>query len=178
MAEAAGLWDEARTGELRRLWNEGRSAGQIAEHLSGPGRTVTRNTICGKLHRLGLSRASAPPDEPPAPVVRAVPPKAARPEPDMPAEPVLAATPAPVDEAPPPAPDRAAAPVPADVRAVVPPLRKVTIQELKADMCRWPLGDPSTEDFRYCGNGSLAGRPYCAHHAVMAYEPPRQRSAR
>ena len=42
--------------------------------------------------------------------------------------------------------------------------------------CRWPIGEPSAENFRFCGrrrvvsqpNGSVLS-PYCAEHARMAY---------
>jgi GcrA cell cycle regulator len=54
--------------------------------------------------------------------------------------------------------------------------------------CRWPIGDPSAENFRFCGrrrvviqqNGSVAkGKlsPYCAEHARMAYQPVMPRTS-
>ena len=39
---------------------------------------------------------------------------------------------------------------------------RVTIVELKEAMCRWPLGDPASSEFRYCG--SPRSGPYCAYH--------------
>ncbi len=35
---------------------------------------------------------------------------------------------------------------------VLPMSLRVTMIELKEAMCRWPLGDPATSDFRYCGS--------------------------
>lgn len=50
-------WTEDRVATLRRLWADGLSASQIAREL---GSGVTRNAVIGKLHRLGLSKRSAP----------------------------------------------------------------------------------------------------------------------
>ncbi len=169
MAEAAGLWDEARTAELRRLWEEGRSAGQIAASLSTPGRLITRNTICGKLHRMGLKgRPTLPEAVPHGPRTADAPQEPPRP---VPSPPTLAAV-ARVAQ------DPARISIPGPVQKPGAAGEAVTIQELAADMCRWPLGDPSKPTFRYCGSASLLGRPYCGHHAMMAYEPARQRTAR
>jgi hypothetical protein len=37
--------------------------------------------------------------------------------------------------------------------------------------CRWPLGDPGTEDFCFCGHLPRAGFPYCSYHISLAYQP-------
>ena len=41
----------------------------------------------------------------------------------------------------------------------------------KADgpACLWPIGDPSHSDFHFCGDPSVAGKPYCEHHCEIAY---------
>jgi GcrA cell cycle regulator len=33
------------------------------------------------------------------------------------------------------------------------------------------MGDPTSEDFGFCGNSPVAGLPYCPAHAQMAYRP-------
>jgi GcrA cell cycle regulator len=43
--------------------------------------------------------------------------------------------------------------------------------ELRESMCRWPMGDPTKPEFRFCGARSATGLPYCAHHARVAYQP-------
>jgi GcrA cell cycle regulator len=48
--------------------------------------------------------------------------------------------------------------------------------ELAQWQCRWPLGDPSSANFGFCGNKAVPGLPYCPAHAQMAYRP-RTRSA-
>ena len=51
-------WTDERVELLKKLWNQGLSASQIANEL---GAGVTRNAVIGKVHRLGLSgRAKAP----------------------------------------------------------------------------------------------------------------------
>jgi GcrA cell cycle regulator len=57
----------------------------------------------------------------------------------------------------------------------VPPSERVTIMELRDSMCRWPLGDPTTAEFGYCGTRSITGLPYCTHHARIAYQPATDR---
>jgi GcrA cell cycle regulator len=57
---------------------------------------------------------------------------------------------------------------------VVPMSLRVTIIDLKEAMCRWPLGDPTSAEFRYCGSPAASG-PYCAHHGKLAYQPVQDR---
>jgi GcrA cell cycle regulator len=35
-------------------------------------------------------------------------------------------------------------------------------------MCRWPIGDPRSDEFRYCG--APAAKSWCAHHHAIAYQ--------
>lgn len=46
-----------------------------------------------------------------------------------------------------------------------------TILTLTTSCCRWPIGDPGTPSFRFCGARAVAGQPYCEAHARMAYQP-------
>ncbi len=41
--------------------------------------------------------------------------------------------------------------------------------------CCWPLGDPGTPEFHFCGATPLPGKPYCAEHAALAYVKLRDR---
>ena len=45
-----------------------------------------------------------------------------------------------------------------------------TVLTLGAHMCKWPIGDPSSEGFTFCGRRSSEG-PYCVEHARVAYQP-------
>jgi len=161
-------WTEERVELLRRHWIEGKSASQIASLL---GNGLTRNAVIGKVHRLGLGgRAKSPASS----GVHAAPqaPKAAhraQPRPAAAHRIVRGATALAV---------AAEALVEAEPDAfesvVVPMSLKVTIVELKEAMCRWPLGDPASPDFRYCGSPAASG-PYCLHHARLAYQPAQER---
>jgi GcrA cell cycle regulator len=57
----------------------------------------------------------------------------------------------------------------------VPRSAGVTIMELREAMCRFPLGDPTSPEFRFCGAQAITGVPYCAHHAQIAYQPAAER---
>ncbi len=58
---------------------------------------------------------------------------------------------------------------------VVPMSLRVTIVDLKESMCKWPLGDPTTSEFRYCGSPAHNAGPYCQHHGKLAYQPAQDR---
>lgn len=36
--------------------------------------------------------------------------------------------------------------------------------------CMWPIGDPKTPDFHFCGEPAHPGRPYCSTHCAQAYQ--------
>jgi GcrA cell cycle regulator len=164
-------WTDERVEHLKKMWLEGLSASQIAGELA---HGVTRNAVIGKVHRLGLSgRVKSPA---PAPArARAK----ARPEDEAPGQALGHLAPvshgnlalsAEVRPAPAPAPRSSSEEV------VVPISQRVSIMELRESMCRWPLGDPSSADFRYCGSKNQTGTgPYCAHHARIAYQPAQDR---
>lgn len=175
MSEPNNVWTDERVELLRKLWGDGLSASQIAGELGG----VSRNAVIGKVHRLGLSGRT----KPPAAATGSRPRKEATPR---------AATTQPVSEASvePQAPQPFApafeeaaiastAPVTAVVDiepvdqsgVVVPTSERVTIMDLREYMCRWPMGDPTSPNFRFCGARAVTGMPYCAHHASIAYQP-------
>ena len=58
---------------------------------------------------------------------------------------------------------------------VIPIGQRRTILELTEDTCRWPIGDPGSADFFFCGGQSLTGLPYCAYHSRVAYQPANMR---
>ncbi len=41
---------------------------------------------------------------------------------------------------------------------------------LKPNQCRWPIGDPDSEHFHFCGETVFAGKPYCYEHCRQAYQ--------
>lgn len=41
---------------------------------------------------------------------------------------------------------------------------------LKPNQCRWPIGDPDSDDFHFCGETVFSGKPYCYEHCRQAYQ--------
>lgn len=161
-------WTEDQIALLQKLWLEGMSASRIADELANG---LTRNAVIGKVYRLGLSgrtkSGSAADNEP-----RARQKAAPRTQPQamtvtfVQGNTALAVT---ACEAPSPEP----API---ERVVVPIAAPVTIVELRETMCRWPIGDPTQPEFRFCGASKVPGAgPYCAHHAGIAYQAHHER---
>lgn len=48
---------------------------------------------------------------------------------------------------------------------------------LKPNQCRWPIGDPDSENFHFCGAQVFVGKPYCYEHCKQAYQftPPKKK---
>jgi GcrA cell cycle regulator len=177
-------WTEERVEKLKKMWSEGQSASQIAKELGG----VTRNAVIGKVHRLGLSNRSggttAPkPETKTKPAAKSdVKPKQSKPKPEEPAAP-------PVPEPRPNPPARkqiipAGQPLPpqpsaneispealAKVSEIEKKAKKLTLMELTERTCKWPVGDPATDDFWFCGLPVQQGKPYCEAHVGVAFQP-------
>ncbi len=62
-------------------------------------------------------------------------------------------------------------------RAEVGEMRRVRFEDIRGLACRWPLGDPGSGDFAYCGLESAKGHSYCAGHCRMAYRRPEARQS-
>jgi len=59
----------------------------------------------------------------------------------------------------------------ASAREVEKRARRLTLMELTERTCKWPVGDPATADFWFCGLPVLAGKPYCETHVQVAFQP-------
>lgn len=170
----AGAWTEERVELLKKLWSDGLSASQIAAELG----SVTRNAVIGKVHRLGLSGRAKNPAAASAP--RAATPRKTPTR--SPSHPMNGGQSGMTRGANALAPQYAAEaeaeaehkPAPSE-EVVVPFSERVTIMELREFMCRWPMGDPTTPEFRFCGGRSQTGMPYCSYHARIAYQPAADR---
>lgn len=171
--EGVMSWTEERVDLLRKRWLEGHSASKIAAELAGG---VTRNAVIGKVHRLGMSGRIKPP-------VSAVPRRSGKPAAEASRQPLRSTPAAPVhgnlalalqDR-----PIAAPQPYRSVGDNVVAMTENVTIMDLRESMCRWPVGDPSSAEFRYCGGKAPIGEgPYCTLHSRMAYQPAQDRRAR
>jgi GcrA cell cycle regulator len=166
-------WTDEIVEQLKQHWIDGKSASQIAGLL---GNGVTRNAVIGKVHRLGLAgRAKTASTVASRPARRSAPPpmqRVAGPRLSHAHAPrmtrgatALAYAPQTLSEL----------ETQEEFESVVVPMSlRVTIIELKESMCRWPLGDPATSEFRYCGSPTASG-PYCGYHGGLAYQPPQDR---
>ena len=47
---------------------------------------------------------------------------------------------------------------------------RISLMYLTNKTCRWPIGDPSTRNFWFCGKPSESGKPYCTEHSDLAYQ--------
>lgn len=158
-------WTDERVETLKKLWQEGHSASQIAKTLGG----VTRNAVIGKVHRLGLS-GRATPSQPTRPLYK----------PSRPARPAVSHEPRPQATVAP----RRAEPVvsrPVISTPVTPYVETpgtATVLTLGTKMCKWPIGDPSSDEFSFCGRVASEGAPYCVEHARVAYQPSQKAKKR
>lgn len=59
----------------------------------------------------------------------------------------------------------------ASAREVEKRSRRLTLMELTERTCKWPIGDPATDDFWFCGLPSVQGKPYCEAHVSVAFQP-------
>jgi GcrA cell cycle regulator len=155
-------WTATTIDVLRALWDEGHSTAEIGRRMG-----VTKNAIVGKAHRLDLPARASPIRRQDAEGARSSGPRRK----PAPARSDLAASPArrPAPQMPPVPAAAASAPAAAATAA----MRSFPRASLRS--CCWPIGEPGKRDFRFCGAEADAGRPYCAHHAAVAYVRVRDR---
>ena len=172
-------WTDERVELLRKLWNQGLSASQIATELANG---ITRNAVIGKVHRLGLSNRATSTAKPDAKVKSAAkeevksaaPSEAAIKEPEAKA-PISPARrqiiPAGQPLPPQPSANEISPEALAKVSEVEKKSKKISLMELTERTCKWPIGDPATSDFWFCGLPTQTGKPYCEAHVGVAFQP-------
>ena len=139
-------WTDEKVELLRQLWMDGRSASQISAVL---GQGLTRNAVIGKVHRLGLAG-------------RATPARVERPR--LPSAPRISVR-----------NHTALPPVVEEDPILLDDGTFATVLTINDRMCRWPIGDPSENEFHFCGRKPKAASPYCEAHARKAYQPQQLR---
>jgi GcrA cell cycle regulator len=142
-------WTTERVALLRSYANAGLSCAQIAAEIG-----VTRNSVIGKLNRLGLSRGRGTPGTRTGTVRR----HQARPQ-------VLAQR----------LVLKAAFPFEPVVENVV-SAEPCSLLNLAPRKCRWPISATDGSDLTFCNNIAAEGVSYCAGHARMAYRFSPQRA--
>ncbi len=187
-------WTDERVEILKKMWGEGQSASVIAKELGG----VTRNAVIGKVHRLGLSnratssggaKAEAKPKAKAEPKAKAAPkpePKteSAEPKTESAAPPKSAINarkqiiPAGQPLPPQPSANEISPEALAKVNEVEKKAKKISLMELTERTCKWPVGDPATDEFWFCGLPVMQGKPYCEAHVGVAFQPMSSRRDR
>ena len=193
-------WNDERVAILRKMWLEGNSASAIAKELGN----ITRNAVIGKVHRLGLSnrdtnisKSGATPTKTIKSAKRGRPPKVnqetkKRGRPQKPKGPSAIRDKINED-------DQSISPsansklsresnleVVSDLsEETIKNLlkeemksKKISLMELTERTCKWPIGDPATDTFWFCGHESEPGKPYCKTHISIAFQPITQRRSR
>jgi GcrA cell cycle regulator len=138
-------WTDAAIARLRELWGEGFSASECGKRMG-----VSRNSVIGKIHRLGLSGKYRRPRER---ARRMTKPKASMPQMRTNKRPL-----------PPPEPYQEPSP------AEEPRRGSFDLLELKLGQCRYPEGNGPP--FAFCGAPIVDGYPYCLEHAELCYNKP------
>jgi GcrA cell cycle regulator len=165
------LWTAEAVEDLKKLAHEGKSASHISAAL-GVG---SRNAVIGKASRIGIKLNGGGPGS----LRGKVPARAGRSQ--------WASGPYTRPSADNHGSDAAAARdpqlSPGDGRpagrsfgvAEIGEMRRLRLEEIRDSACRWPLGDPRSGDFAYCGLTPVGGQSYCAGHCQMAYRSPQAR---
>jgi GcrA cell cycle regulator len=165
------LWTAEAVEDLKKLALQGKSASHISAAL-GVG---SRNAVIGKASRIGIKlsggggasgRGKGPPR---AARLQLAPANTTRPSAE--AQPSGAA--AARDLQLPPNDGGVAGKSFAVVE--IGEMRRLQFEDIRDSACRWPLGDPRSGDFAYCGLTPVGGQSYCAGHCQMAYRSPHAR---
>jgi GcrA cell cycle regulator len=65
-----------------------------------------------------------------------------------------------------------------NVQSIEKKSKKLSLMELTERTCKWPIGDPATEEFWFCGHTAEQGKPYCETHIEIAFQPVTSRRER
>ncbi|MFC0245022.1 GcrA family cell cycle regulator [Falsochrobactrum ovis] len=179
-------WTEERVELLKKLWNEGLSASQVAAQLGG----VSRNAVIGKVHRLKLSgRGKTTTAAARSKKANTTPAAAAAPRPatsttnnnrpqatttirNATVTKTVGATALQMEYV---ADAVSETVIQAESDVVVPISRRLNLLQLSERTCKWPIGDPMHDDFHFCGHESDDSSPYCTYHAKLAFQPASER---
>ncbi len=193
-------WSDERVAVLKKMWLNGNSASEIAKELGN----ITRNAVIGKIHRLGLSnrdtnvsKAGATAEKSIKGLKRGRPPKINK-EPKKRGRPQKITQPKNLNDT----NLERGSPISGsgtnerandsklevvsdlseetlkDLRKVEMKSKKISLMDLTERTCKWPIGDPATDAFWFCGHEAEPGKPYCKTHISIAFQPITQRRSR
>ena len=192
-------WSDERVAVLKKMWLDGNSASEIAKELGD----ITRNAVIGKVHRLGLSNrdtsvsgARGGINKPAKSTKRGRPAKVDK-EPKKRGRPQkiketksfhetadkgksITATSAAKrsnDSKPEVVSDLSEETLKSLLKIEM-KSKKISLMDLTERTCKWPIGDPATDSFWFCGHEAEPGKPYCKTHISIAFQPITQRRSR
>lgn len=159
------VWTEELIESMKLGFKGGLSGTQIAKELNEAyGTHFSRNAVIGKLHRAGLKRAEGFVYDRPKAVrkkyegpKRAYKKRAVKWTPEIGVAPVK-----------PPDTNTEIAMTQADED--IPIKQRKTLMQLTERTCKWPVGDPGTLEFFFCGGEVWPGQVYCGPHCIRAYQ--------
>ncbi len=193
-------WSDERVAILKKMWLEGSSASEIAKELGN----ITRNAVIGKVHRLGLSnrdtnnlKSGTSTSNAKKSVKRGRPPKVNKEEKkrgrphklkdpgDFPGtldgkekSTTSSGKEMRLDDSKIKAVSDLNEETLQNILKVEMKSKKISLMELTERTCKWPIGDPATDTFWFCGHESEPGKPYCKTHISIAFQPITQRRSR
>ena len=193
-------WSDERVAILKKMWLEGSSASEIAKELGN----ITRNAVIGKVHRLGMSnrdtnnlKSGSTTSTAKKSVRRGRPPKVNKEEKKKGRPHKLkdfedftgtldvkeksttsSAKEIGLDENKTKVASDLSEETLQNILKVEMKSKKISLMELTERTCKWPIGDPATDTFWFCGHESEPGKPYCKTHISIAFQPITQRRSR
>jgi hypothetical protein len=158
------VWTDDLKEQIKSLW-ETNSASAIAVQLQSEGWAVSRNSVVGALHRMGLTALNKTETHPSANKAGGGRPRKPRP-PRVPRPPKLKVyiggydlfSKARIDE------------------SFLGSVNVHGFDDLEPHHCRYIVND-DTSDPLWCGRVSLSGKSWCASHAALVFLPREQRRA-
>jgi len=167
-------WTDEMVEDLKRMWKEGLTTGEIGKRLN-----VSKNSIVGKVHRLGLSGRPSPIKKKGDEVSTPKTPKAKT----IKTKPVEKKVSTHIEEV-----AVIAKPIETEIEKTPTSFQPITtpkcshsntnhnknlsLTELDNHTCRWPIGEPKDVNFHFCGKKVRLGQTYCEEHAAIAYVKP------
>ncbi|MGI5845885.1 MAG: GcrA family cell cycle regulator [Alphaproteobacteria bacterium] len=157
-------WTPAILNKMKSLLGKGLSTAEIGKKIG-----MSKNAVVGKLNRLGWSNKPASDIKKKTPVKKTTTAKVKPVKKDkIKKEPVQITK-------------KAKATIKASTRGISKKnliahqhmiQHAVELAMLRSDQCRWPIGNPDTEKFHFCGAKVFPGKPYCYEHCRAAYQMP------
>ena len=159
-------WNTERVEQLKTMWSQGYSCGQIAKELSiGLLIALSRSAIAGRISRDGLPKrrlgvVSRATEKNKLKKIRALI--------------TLEKTERKFSRAKTPSIEELLSPEEILLRDLPPDVSEfaITLADLTSETCHFPMGEPKTPEFRYCGSKEIYhDSPYCKRHYTLCYRP-------